>query len=126
MVWREGWPVRVVAAMTTGYSVAICVSPRLLAKPCGLLGPDGDVPAGVAGLTRSIGTRDATLAVALMVAPAGPVMRLLTAARVLSDGLDAMWFGRFVPPGQRVKVAGAAAGWAALEAAAGALASGSR
>ena len=42
-------------------------------------------------------------------------MNVLTAARVLSDGADAAWFARVVPPGQRAKVAGVAAGWAALE-----------
>ena len=117
--WRDGWPVRAVAIATTAYSVAITIRPEILARPCRLTNDDGTVPAAVAELTRSIGTRDAALAAALAVAPPGYPMNVLTAARVLADGADAAWFGRVVPPGQRAKVAGVAAGWAALELVAG-------
>jgi len=113
--WRDGWPVRAVAVLTAAYSVAITIRPEILAKPCRLTNDDGTVPTAVAQLTRSIGTRDATLAAALAVAPPGYPMRVLTAARVLSDGADAAWFARMVPASQRAKVAGVAAGWAALE-----------
>ena len=113
--WRDGWPARAVAVATVAYSVAITVRPDVLAKPCRLTNPDGSVPPAVAELTRSIGTRDAAMAAALAVAPAGYPMNVLTAARVLSDGADAAWFARVVPPGQRAKVAGVAAGWAVLE-----------
>jgi hypothetical protein len=113
--WQDGWPARAVAVLTTAYSVAITIRPEILAKPCRLTNPDGSVPAEVAELTRSIGTRDAAMAAALVVAPAGYPMNVLTAARVLSDGADAAWFARVVPPGQRAKIAGVAAGWAALE-----------
>ena len=91
------------------------VQPRLLAGPCGLLDADGAVPAAVAGLTRSIGVRDAAVAAALAVAPPGRSLRLLTAARVLSDGADAVWLGRLAAPGKRRRVASVAAGWALLE-----------
>ena len=113
--WRDGWPVRAVAVLTAAYSVAITIRPEILAKPCRLTNPDGSVPAEVAELTRSIGTRDAAMAAALVVAPAGYPMNVLTAARVLSDGADAAWFARVVPAVQRAKVASVAAGWAALE-----------
>jgi hypothetical protein len=113
--WQDGWPARTVAIVTTAYSVAITVRPEILAKPCRLTNADGSVPPEVAELTRSIGTRDAAMAAALVVAPAGYPMNVLTAARVLSDGADAAWFARVVPAGQRAKVAGVAAGWAALE-----------
>jgi hypothetical protein len=113
--WQDGWPVRAVALLTTAYSVAITIRPEILARPCRLTNADGTVPAEVAELTRSIGTRDAAMAAALAVAPAGYPMHVLTAARVLSDGADAAWFARVVPAGQRAKVAGVAAGWAALE-----------
>ena len=113
--WQDGWPSRAVAVATTAYSVAITIRPEILAKPCRLTNPDGSVPPAVAELTRSIGTRDAAMAAALAVAPAGYPMNVLTAARVLSDGADAAWFARVVPSGQRAKVAGVAAGWAALE-----------
>ena len=113
--WQDGWPARTVAVLTTAYSVAITIRPEILAKPCRLADPDGSVPPAVAELTRSIGTRDAAMAAALAVAPAGYPMNVLTAARVLSDGADAAWFARVVPAGQRAKIAGVAAGWAALE-----------
>ena len=113
--WREGWPARAVAVATVAYSMAITVRPEVLAKPCRLTNPDGSVPPEVAGLTRSIGTRDAAMAAALAIAPPGYPMTVLTAARVLSDGADAAWFARMVPPAQRAKIAGVAAGWAALE-----------
>jgi hypothetical protein len=113
---KAGWPVRVVAGVTVAYSTAIAISPRLLAGPCGLLSPDGSVPVAVAQLTRSIGVRDAALAAALGLAPAGYPLRLLAAARVISDGADAVWLSRLVDdrPGQ-AKIAGVAVGWALLE-----------
>ena len=115
MELRTAWPVRAVALATIGYSTAITIAPRLLAGPCRITAPDGSVPPTLAGLIRSIGMRDAALAAALAVSPAGRPMRTLTAARALSDAADSLWFGRMVPPGQRAKVAGAAAGWAGLE-----------
>src|ERR1700760_69991 len=111
--WRDGWPVRAVAVLTAAYSVAITIRPQT--GPCRLTNDDGTVPADVAQLTRSIGTRDAAMAAALAVAPPGYPMRVLTAARVLSDGADAAWFARVVPAGQRAKVAGVGAGGAALD-----------
>jgi len=113
--WQDGWPARAVAVATTAYSLAITIRPEILAKPCRLTNPDGSVPPEVAELTRSIGTRDAAMAAALVVSPAGYPMNVLTAARVLSDGADAAWFARVVPAGHRAKIAGVAAGWAALE-----------
>ena len=113
---KAGWPVRVVAGATVAYSTAITISPRLLARPCGLLSPDGSVPVAVAQLIRSIGVRDAALAAALGLAPAGYPLGLLSAARVISDGADAVWLSRLA--GDRAgqaKIAGVAVGWALLE-----------
>lgn len=115
MNWKDGWPVRVVAGLTAAYSVAITVSPRLLAKPCRLMDSGDSVPEPIAGLTRSMGTRDAVIALALATAPVGYPMSVLTAARVASDGADAIWFARMVPREQRVKVVGVASGWAGLQ-----------
>jgi hypothetical protein len=42
-------------------------------------------------------------------------MTVLTAARVVSDGADAVWFSRLAPRSQRGRIAGVAAGWAVLE-----------
>ncbi len=113
--WQDGWPSRAVAVLTTAYSVAITIRPEILAKPCRRTTPAGRGPPAGAARTRPIGTRDASMAAALAGAPAGYPMNVLTAARVLSDGADAAWFARVVPAGQRAKVAGVAAGWAALE-----------
>src|ERR1700744_2376820 len=113
--WQDGWPARAVPVLPTAYTVAITIRPGTPATPCRLPTPDGSVPAEVAELTRSIGTRDAAMAAALVVAPAGYPMNVLTAARALSDGADAAGFARVVPAGQRAKVASVAAGWAALE-----------
>lgn len=113
--WRNGWPVRAVALLTTAYSVSIVVAPKVLAKPCGLLDTHGQVPVPVAELTRSTGVRDAAMALALALAPAGYPMTVLTAARVVSDGADAVWFSRLAPRSQRGRIAGVAAGWAVLE-----------
>lgn len=108
--------VRVVATLTMTYSVAIAIAPRLLAGPCRLLDADGQVPPGIAALIRSVGVRDAALAAALLLAPPGPAVATLTAARVVSDAADAVWFGSLPLTGsQRAKISGAAAGWAAIE-----------
>jgi hypothetical protein len=108
--------VRIVAAATAAYGTALTVAPSLLARPARLRAPDGTVPPATAALIRSIGVRDAVLALCLMAAPAGRTMTMLSTARVISDASDAVWFGRTVPPTQRPKIAGAALGWAALEA----------
>jgi hypothetical protein len=117
---RANWPVRVVALATVAYSTAITIAPRLLARPCGLVSADGSVPPAVAELTRSIGVRDAALAGALALAPAGFPVRMLTAARVISDSADAVWLSRLVDDrGAKAKIAGVALGWALLEAVTG-------
>ena len=117
MGFKDGWPARLVAIGTTVYSVTMTVAPKLLAKPMGLTTPAGTVPATTASLIRSIGTRDVALAVALLVAPTGYPMKVLTAARVISDGADAVWLGQVVnEPSMRKKISGVALGWAALEA----------
>ncbi len=113
---RASWPARVVAAATVAYSAAIIVKPALLARPCGLTGADGSVPPGIAAMTRSIGARDAAVSAALIVAPAGYPLRLLTAARVISDCADAVSLSGLVSDrAAKRKVAGIALGWALIE-----------
>jgi hypothetical protein len=114
-VLRGAWPVRGVAAATILYSVGIAVSPKLLAKPCGLTDSDDLVPADAAGLIRAIGTRDAVLSTLLFLSPAGGYMHALTGARALCDATDSIWFYGFVPKRQRPKLLAVALGWAALE-----------
>jgi hypothetical protein len=108
--------VRLVAALTMTYSVAITIAPRLMARPCRMLDLDGRVPPEIATLIRSVGVRDAALAAALLIVPPGPAAATLTAARVVCDGGDAVWFGSLpVKGGQRAKISAVAAGWAAIE-----------
>lgn len=114
---RRPSPVRVVAALTMAYSVGITVAPKLLAGPCQMLDTRGQVPPDVKALVRSTGVRDAVLAAALFVSHPGPASATLSAARVISDAADAVWFGLLpIPTGARIKVGGVAAGWATVEA----------
>lgn len=109
--------VRMVAAATMTYSVAITVAPKLLAGPCRMLDATGEVPPDVKALVRSTGVRDAALAAALLVSRPGPAARPLSVARIASDAADALWFASLpVPSGTRAKIGGVAAGWAAVEA----------
>ena len=122
---KAGWPARAVAVATVGYSVAITIAPQVLARPCGLTRADGSVPDDIAGLIRSIGVRDAVLAAALALAPAGYPLRLLTVARVVAAGADTVWFSGLVSDrATKLKIGGVAAGWAALEGLAGLLTGG--
>ncbi|MGI8578110.1 MAG: hypothetical protein ACR2KG_09380 [Nocardioidaceae bacterium] len=110
-------PVRVVAALTVAYSVAITVAPKVLAGPCQMLDAQGEVPPQIETLVRSTGVRDAALAAVLLVSHPGPASRTLIGARVVSDAADALWFGLLpIPADAKAKVAGAAAGWATIEA----------
>lgn len=106
---------RGVAAATVAYGIAVTVSPKVLAKPCGLVDSEGHVPADDAGLIRAVGTRDALLAGLLLLSPTGAYMNWLTGARALCDGADAVWFYGFIPSRQRPKLVGVALGWALLE-----------
>lgn len=110
-------PVRWVAVLTLSYSVAITVAPKLLAGPCQMLDARGEVPPGIKTLVRSTGVRDAALAAALLMAHPGPATRTLTAARVVSDAADAVWFGSLpIPAAAKARIGGAAGAWAAIEA----------
>ena len=114
---------RVLGAATAAYSVAIIAAPRILAAPCGLTTPTGGVTTPTKVLIRAIGARDAAIGTAMMLAPAGPALRLVTAARVARDAADAVVFGVGLPDRKaRVKVVAFAAGWAALCATAAVLA----
>jgi len=114
---------RVLGAATTAYSVAIIAAPRVLAGPCGLTTPTGDVTNSTKVLIRAIGARDAAIGTAMMVAPPGQVLRWVAAARVASDAADAVVFGVGLRDRKaRVKVVAFAAGWAVSCAAAGVLA----
>jgi hypothetical protein len=110
---------RATAAVTAGYGAILVIRPQTLADPTGLTTERG-VPDHVVALTRSIGMRDVVLSLLAVVAPPGRSLAAVTAARVVADATDAVWFARMLDrPVMRAKVVGAAAGWAALQAAAG-------
>lgn len=111
---RRAWAVRAVALATAVYGAAITVSPKVLARPCGLMSAE-TVPPQIAALIRSIGVRDIASAAALALASPGTSMAGLTAARVVSDVADAVWLSSVAPPRQRAKVRTVTSGWAVLQ-----------
>ncbi|MEU4173532.1 hypothetical protein [Streptomyces sp. NPDC026589] len=90
-----------------------------LAKPCGLVPADGTVPRSTALLIRAVGARDAAIGTAMALAPDIGVLRAATACRVAADLSDASLFGAVLTGrSRRLKVAGFAAVWGGLCAAA--------
>ncbi|MDQ7810913.1 hypothetical protein Q5425_44930 [Amycolatopsis sp. A133] len=106
---------RVLGAATAAYSATIIAAPKVLAKPCGLTTPAGEVTRDVRTLIGGIGARDAAIGLAMMFAPPGRPLHVALAARVASDTADALVFGTGLPDrSARKKVAVFAAAWAAL------------
>ncbi|MET7403963.1 hypothetical protein [Streptomyces parvulus] len=115
----NGTAVRVLGAATAAYSAAIMIRPRWLGRPCGLTGPDGDVPTSTALLIRAVGALDLAVGTAMLLASGPSARRTATACRVAADLSDAALFGTLLPDaGRRPKIAGFAAAWGALCAAA--------
>ncbi|WP_439082164.1 hypothetical protein [Streptomyces sp. WL006] len=116
----EAGLVRWVGAATAAYGVGVLVRPVLMARPCGLDGEDGSVPAPADLLIRALGVRDAAIGVTMLVAKDRSVRRAATACRVVADLGDAVLFGTRLPdPAARRKAAAVAGGWGALCAVAG-------
>ncbi|KDN22603.1 hypothetical protein [Amycolatopsis rifamycinica] len=106
---------RVLGAATAAYSATIIAAPKVLAKPCGLVSPGGEVAKEVRTLIGGIGARDAAIGLAMVFAPPGRPLQTALAARVASDAADALVFGTGLPErSARKKVAVFAAAWAAL------------
>jgi hypothetical protein len=106
---------RVLGVITAAYSVVIVARPEVLAKPCGLTGPDGTAPPAVRTLIGGIGVRDVAIGTAMALAPRGPALRAAVAARVFADAADAAVFGARLPARERrPQVVGFALFWAAL------------
>jgi hypothetical protein len=106
---------RVLGAATAAYSATIIAAPRVLAKPCGLTTPTGEVTQDVRTLIGGIGARDAAIGLAMLFAPPGRPLQVALAARVASDASDALVFGTGLPDrSARRKVAAFALAWAAL------------
>ncbi|MGW5536683.1 hypothetical protein ACWER6_21105 [Streptomyces sp. NPDC004009] len=110
---------RIIGAATLAYGAATARRPGLLARPCGLAGPDGEVGPRTETVLRPLAVRDAVSGLSMTVAPRGPALVTASAVRIASDIGDALLFGTALPG--RVRRAGAAItalGWAALTAAA--------
>jgi hypothetical protein len=99
------------------YSVAVVAVPKLLAGPCRMTDVAGRTPWSARVLIQGIGVRDTAIGVAMMTAPPGVALTTATLCRVVSDAGDAVAFGIALPDtGAKVKVAGFAALWAAVNA----------
>ena len=108
---------RVLGAVTVGYSVAIIAVPKLLAGPCRMTDPTGSTPTPVATLIRAVGARDTAIGLAMMTAPPGLGLGVATACRVGSDLGDTVAFGVGLPDAStKLKIAGFAAAFAAVNA----------
>ena len=106
---------RLLGAATLAYSLAVIAKPKVLAGPCELVDEFGDVPADVATAVRAVSTRDAIMSVAMLVTPAGPALRAVTATRAICDLSDAVVFGAVAKnPTARKKIVGVTATWGTL------------
>lgn len=112
-------PLRVIGALTAGYGVFALKSPGSLARQADL-GDRHEPPTAVRILAATFGVRDLASGAALLVAPAGPLLRAAVAARVLFDLGDAATLARTSPatPGRR-RLARIALGWGCLSGACG-------
>ena len=103
---------RALGVATLSFGVVEFAKPDVWAKPTGL--GDGVSPA-MRTWHHTLGARDVTSGVALLLAPAGPALRTATLYRIVSDLTDALAFGINAPtPALKAKGAGAAVGYAAL------------
>lgn len=106
---------RVLGAATAGYGVAVLVAPRILARPVGMQEPDGGLGPAIRVAAGLIGVRDVVVGGAMVLAPAGPVLRAAIVARALFDAGDAALFGLLSPTAAaRRKSAAVAGSWSAL------------
>ena len=108
---------RALGAVTVAYSVAVVAVPKLLAGPCRMTDVTGRTPWSARVLIQGIGVRDTAIGVAMMTAPPGIALTASTLCRIASDAGDAVAFGVALPDtGAKVKVAGFAVLWAAVNA----------
>lgn len=105
---------RLMGALTLAYSAAVVAKPKVLAGPCGLTDDLGEVPRDVAATVRAISTRDAVISAAMLVAPAGPALRTMTAVRGLCDLSDGLTLGLPADRETRRKIVAVGGAWGAL------------
>ncbi|RNL82182.1 hypothetical protein [Halostreptopolyspora alba] len=106
---------RLLGLGTAAFGVATIVRPEIVAVPTGLARRDGPVPRDTRLLISLIGVRDVAVGTGMVLAPRGPALRWLIAARVASDAGDAFFLGRGLSSGPAsAGSALTAGGWAAL------------
>ena len=104
---------RVLGVTTIAFGVLEFAKPDLWAKPTGL----GEPSPAMTTWHHTLGARDVISGLAMVFAPAGPALRAATLFRIASDSTDALAFGINAPaPRLKAKAAGAALGYAALNA----------
>ncbi|MFC1415776.1 hypothetical protein [Streptacidiphilus cavernicola] len=106
---------RGVGAATALYGLAVAARPDLLARPSGLVDPDGRTAPATAVSLRPLGWRDAASGIAMLTAPAGPALTAATLLRIAADLGDAVLLGGTLPGrGTRAKAVAVSVGWGAL------------
>ncbi|GAA2782151.1 hypothetical protein RMN57_34765 [Kitasatospora sp. CM 4170] len=109
---------RLTGAVTAVYGFAVARRPELLARPSGIGGPDGSVPADVAACLRPLAFRDAACGLAMVLAPDASALRTATLLRIASDLGDAALLATALPKRRhRAMAVAVSLGWAALSAA---------
>lgn len=105
---------RALGLATLSFGVLEFAKPDVWAKPTGLGSPS---PA-MRTWHHTLGARDLTSGVALLIAKPGPALRAAILFRIVSDLTDALAFGINAPTARfKAKAAGIAVGYAALNAA---------
>ncbi|MFJ3788847.1 hypothetical protein [Kitasatospora sp. NPDC090091] len=109
---------RLTGAVTAVYGFAVARRPGLLARPSGIAGPDGSVPADVAACLRPLAFRDAACGLAMVLAPDASALRTATLLRIAADLGDAALLATALPKRRhRTMAVAVSVGWAALSAA---------
>ena len=105
---------KILGGLTAAYSVAVLVSPKVLAGPTELAS-GGRVTRGVGALSRAVAARDLASGLAMVLAPTPQAQRTAIAVRVLSDLGDTVVFGPSLPSASaRRKAAAVGVLWGGL------------
>jgi len=104
---------RLLGLATAAYGTVIILRPEVVMKPCGLMEPDGSLPASAPPLVAAMGARDIAVGLGMALSRSSRTRRRYVFIRVVSDLSDAFTFGsRLEDPKARQKVMGLAGGWA--------------
>ncbi|MHA6757820.1 hypothetical protein [Streptacidiphilus sp. PAMC 29251] len=106
---------RGVGAATAVYGLLVAARPALLARPSGLVDPDGRTAPATAVSLRPLGWRDAASGIAMMTAPTGAPLATAALLRIAADLGDAVLLGATLPGrSTRIKAVAVSVGWGAL------------